>query len=85
MRITKSRAAAVADIRNREEAAKVIERDTPDLWREADFDTRVQWVDDLINEWVDELEHDLETGAYDEWRPDPVYQSQYSHACGYYD
>jgi hypothetical protein len=21
----------------------------------------------------------------DEWQPDPVYQSQYAHACGYHD
>ena len=59
MRITTDRKAALADTSNRMEAGKQIQKEHG---FEIDLDDFEQWIDDLINEWVDELAHDLQRG-----------------------
>ena len=66
MRITTNWKDAVDDPGNRSRAAEYLRKDDPRMWEQATSAERGQWVTDLISEWVDQLKHDIETGAYDE-------------------
>ena len=55
MRITTDYIAARNDASNRKAAESVIRNDDPDLAAEASHYDIAQWIDDKIDEWVDEL------------------------------
>ena len=62
MRITTNRKAALGDRTNRAEALSQLRRDDKDFLILMSADDVEQSIDDVINEWVDELKHDLESG-----------------------
>lgn len=61
MRITTNWKDAVDDPGNRATAARLLEKDHPEIWNEADETLRGDWVTDLISDWVAEARHDLES------------------------
>ena len=60
MRITTDRKAALANPSNRYHAFEQLKW-TVDML-DVSIDDREQWIDDVINEWVDELKSDLDRG-----------------------
>ena len=68
MRITTDRKAAQASPSNRHEARKQIRSNAcvARLFDDSSIEDGEQWITDTINEWVDELAHDLEAGAIEQ-------------------
>jgi len=62
MRITTDRKAALADASNRAEAMRQMLTGNPHILKGVSIEDTAQWIDDIINDWVDELRHDL--GVY---------------------